>query len=215
MSHPPHDVTASATARDSGSAADCYSAGDRRMMEWWKRLRAEQLTPFLATLGRAGATADRVTLLGLAFGLGFCALWSLSPMWAMLSLFLHVALDGLDGPLARQQGTASRRGSFTDTLCDQLVVAGTTITLMVAGLLDPALALLYVFLYTVVVTFSMVRNALGVPYGWLLRPRFPVYLAIPVDVWLWPGATQWVVIASLPFLAFAVFRGAYRLRARL
>jgi hypothetical protein len=61
----------------------------------------------------------------------------------------------------------------------------------------------------------MLRNALGVPYGWLLRPRFAVYAAIPADLWLWPGSTQWVVLLSLPFLLVAGIRGAQRLRSRL
>ena len=31
---------------------------------------------------------------------------------------------------------------------------------------------LYVFFYTMVVIFAMVRSALAIPYSWLVRPRF-------------------------------------------
>ena len=74
-----------------GRTADCYAAGDRRMMDWWKELRARRLAPVLRGLGRLGATADRVTLLGLVSGLGFCALWPISPPLALLSLAIHLA----------------------------------------------------------------------------------------------------------------------------
>lgn len=209
------DAIALGSVRERGAPADCYAAGDRRVMEWWIGLRSRRLAAVLGGLGRLGATADRVTLLGLGFGLGFCALWPWSPVLALVSLATHLLLDGLDGPLARQQGTASRRGSFTDTLCDQVVVAGTTITLVAHDLLAPAPALAYVFLYTFAVTFSMLRNALGVPYRLLLRPRFAVFAAIPVDLWLWEGSTRWVVLLSLPFLLVGGIRGAQRLRSRL
>lgn len=214
MNDPRVAIPVDSTGRG-GSSADCYAAGDRRIMDWWKRLRARRLSAFLRGLGRVGATADRVTMLGLVSGLGFCVLWAVSPEGALICLALHLLLDGIDGPLAREQGTASRRGSFTDTLCDQIVVATTTITLVLHDLLAPAPALAYVFLYTVAVTFSMLRNALGVPYRWLLRPRLAVYAAIPLDLWLWPGTTHWVVLLSLPCLLLAVVRGAQRLRSRL
>ena len=45
---------------------------------------------------------------------------------ALVALSLHVLIDGLDGPLARHLGIASRSGSFTDTMADQVVVVATT-----------------------------------------------------------------------------------------
>ena len=62
-----------------------------------------------------------------------------------------------------------------------MVVAATTITLMGAGAAGIAAGGVYVFLYTVVVVFSVARNALAVPYGWFVRPRLVVYIWIAVD----------------------------------
>lgn len=192
--------------------SDCYSAGDRRMMSLWSSLRANQLRPLLALLARFGVSADMVTLLALISGLAFALLLPWSPLAALTALAFHVILDGLDGPLARFQATAGRRGSFTDTLCDQTVVTATTAALVAGGYLHSLPAMLYVFVYAVVVAFAMVRNALGVPYRFVVRPRFFVYSWIPVELYVWPGSLTWVVLLSLLLLTYAMGRGVLRLR---
>lgn len=77
-------------------------------------------------------TPDHLTILSFLFGLAFATLWHLEYYWyGIASLWIHVALDGFDGPLARYQNSASPRGSFTDSFCDQVVVSTVTIMLMV------------------------------------------------------------------------------------
>ncbi len=197
------------------NSIDCYSSKDRHMMLWSQRLRAEILHPVLAALKRWHVTADAVTLTALVAGLAFCPLLFVWPPAALVALALHVVLDGLDGALARFRGTAGRRGSFTDTLCDQIVVAASATALALFGLLHPAAATLYVFIYTVVVIFAMVGNALGVPYRFVVRPRFFVYLAIPFELYLLPGTLTWVVALSLVPLTSAMARGAFTIRRAL
>ena len=110
------------------------------------------------------------------------------PHFALLAILLHAAIDGLDGPLARFQGTASPRGSFTDTFCDQIIVAASTITLMMQtdGFVDVLPGSIYIFVYTLLVALAMVRNALQVPYTWILRPRFIVYVWLAGEVFFFP-----------------------------
>lgn len=175
--------------------ADCYAAGERGAMIWWQDLRAWLLGPLLRAIATYGVTPDHVTLASLAAGLAFCPLWLWpgSPAWckpaALAALLLHLLLDGLDGPLARHLGVASRRGSFTDSLADQIVVTASTLTLLAAP--TPAvsgwIAGLYLFLYATVVGFAMIRNAIGKPYSWLVRPRLWVYGWIAIDQFLLPG----------------------------
>jgi len=189
--------------------ADCYATGERRAMTWWQDLRARFLGPLLRLMGAAGIRPDHVTLASLLAGLAFCPLWLWpgTPIWArpaaLVALLLHAILDGLDGPLARHLGMAGRRGSFTDTLADQIVVTVSTLTLMAAA--DSGINVwiggLYLFLYAAVVGFAMVRNALGNPYSWLVRPRFLVYGWIAVDLFLLPG---WM---NIVFAIFAVLLG--------
>src|SRR5262245_60200817 len=201
---------------------DCYSAGERGAMAWGRELRAWLLGPLIRALAAAGVTADQITATSLAAGLAFCPLWlwPSGPAWAkpaaLVALLLHVFLDGLDGPLARHLGTASRRGSFTDTLADQIVVTYTTLSLMANS---PPLGIwsggAYIFCYAMVVAFAMVRNALGVPYSWLVRPRFWVYGWIAVDQYLWPGWLEWVVMGFTAVLAVKLASGFVAIRRML
>jgi phosphatidylglycerophosphate synthase len=167
--------------------ADCYSARERAAMERGQRWREVCLRPALVALSRMGVRAGFITSASLVAGLAFVSMWSVSKGLAVALLALHALLDGLDGPLARWQGRDSARGSFTDTVCDQLVLAGVVLTLVADGRLAATAGGVFLFLYTLVVAFAMVRNALGVPYSWLVRPRFVVYAAIAVEVWLHGG----------------------------
>lgn len=188
--------------------ADCYSAGERNAMVWTQRLRARLLGPLLRLLTWCGIGPDTVTLASLVVGLAFCPLWLWpdGPDWArpaaLFALLLHVILDGIDGPLARHLCVASRRGSFTDSLADQTIVTATTLALMDGQqpLLNLWIGGAYIFCYAMVVAFAMVRNALGVPYSWLIRPRFWVYAWIAVDhFWLpgWPNVVVGILAAGL------------------
>ena len=152
---------------------NCYSDGEGKFMEWSQGLRATLFNPLLKALSKLGFTATHISILSLITGLAFCPcfIW-INPAFAFVLLFIHSLLDGLDGPLARYRGTASNRGSFTDTMVDQIVVTITAITMIYtqhAGIWEGSL---YIFFYAVVVVFAFVRNALDAPYSWLIRPRF-------------------------------------------
>ncbi len=197
------------------TAGDCYSDGERAWMVRGQLLRARLLAPLLRLLEFLRITPDHLTFLSLIAGLAFCPLFFRSPAAAFLALLLHVLLDGLDGPLARHLGIASRRGSFTDTMADQLVVTATTITLMKAGEIGITAGGVYIFVYGIVVAFAMVRNALAIPYSWLIRPRFVIYLWIPVEVWWWPGTIEIGLWIASSFLAAKMFSGFVRIRGAL
>jgi phosphatidylglycerophosphate synthase len=192
-------------------------------MVWGQQVRAAALGPLLSWLARIGVTADHLTGASLVFGLAFCPLWLWSggPPWAkpaaLVALLIHVLLDGLDGPLARYMNGASRRGSFTDTVADQIVVTATTLAVMAApqAALSILIGGLYVFVYAMVVGFAMIRNALSVPYSWLVRPRFWVYGWIAVDAYLLPGWMNVVVGAFVVLLAWKMATGFVAIRKML
>jgi phosphatidylglycerophosphate synthase len=195
--------------------ADCYSADERRAMVLSQRLRARLFWPLLRLLDACRVTPDHVTLLALIVGLVFCPLYFRWQLAAFLALALHVLLDGLDGPLARYKEVDSRSGSFTDTVSDQMVVVATTITLMFAGTVSIPAGGVYIFLYTAVVAFAMVRNALAVPYSWLFRPRFLVYAWLLVETWFWSGSMEYVIWACNLLLAGKMITGFVRIRRRI
>ena len=197
--------------------ADCYSDNERDAMVWTQQLRARWCGPLLDILVRCHVRADHLTLLSLATGLSFSGLFFWSRGWAFGALVLHVVLDGLDGPLARRYGTDSRAGSFTDSTSDQIIVASTTITLMLTkpALIDPLAGGVYIFSYTMVMAYAMVRNAMGVPYSWVVRPRFFVYGWIVVEVYWWPHSINYVLWLFNILLLWKMATGFHRIRSTL
>ena len=162
-----------------------------------------------------GITPDHVTILAGAIGFGFIPLWLLGyPALALTCIAVHVLLDGVDGPLARRNGLASSRGSFTDTFTDQLVVTGVTIAWMIhfPSSLNIAAGATYVFLYALVVAMAMVRNAMAIPYSWLVRPRFFVYSALFIDYLSGWNLTLAVLMVCIPLLAVKTYSGFMAVR---
>jgi len=88
-------------------------------------------------LDRPGVTPDRLTLLGLALGVGSALTAAATWWWVALVLWLASRLcDGLDGPLARRRrtagGTTSQAGGFLDITAD-FVVYGSTVVGVAVG----------------------------------------------------------------------------------
>jgi archaetidylinositol phosphate synthase len=194
---------------------DCYSAGDRAFMQWGQKIRHVLFTPLLKVLMATHVTANHLTLAALLCGVLFPIAFQSYHSLGFVLLALHVFFDGRDGPLARAKGTASNSGSFTDTASDQLVVLITTTVFIHQQMLGLISGMIYVFSYTIVVGFSMVRNALGIPYSWLVRPRFAIYLWALVEIYLWPGTLEYLVWTANALLAWKVSTGFYRIRHTL
>ncbi|MEM7558358.1 MAG: CDP-alcohol phosphatidyltransferase family protein [Planctomycetota bacterium] len=206
------------TSEQPTSTADCYSDGERAAMEWGQRVRARTLAPLLRLLSRLSVSADLITGLSLLIGLAAIALLAVGCQWtAVVCLALHVLLDGLDGPLARMQGTASPRGSFTDTMADQIVVTGVAIWWIATNpqAWPIVIGCSFVFLYTLVVAIAMVRNALEVPYTWLVRPRFFFFAALVIDAIFFFQSAIIVLSISNLLLAMKAGSGFLALRSNL
>jgi phosphatidylglycerophosphate synthase len=201
---------------DSKTRITCYSEEEGEFMRRSQHLRAELLRPLLATLARLHVSPNHLTLFSLLAGLAFCPvfLWC-SKLAAFGLLLLHVLLDGLDGPLARHTQRASNRGSFTDTAADQIVVAFSTLTMIHAGYTGAWPGGLYLFCYSLVVVFAMVRNALAIPYSWLVRPRFLVYGWMPVEVYIWRGSLEVVLWLLTILLAIKTLTGFIQIRRKI
>jgi phosphatidylglycerophosphate synthase len=195
--------------------ADVYAARERDLMVLTQQVRERLFGPMLRVLSALGVTPDHLTLLSLAAGVSFCGLYFWSKPVAFAMIALHIFLDGLDGPLARFKGTASRSGSFTDTMADQMVITATTITLMYAKVIDMVPGTLYIVIYTVVVLFAMARNMLDVPYAWIIRPRFYVYGWFLVETYFWPGTINYFIWACVGVLALKLLTGFLRIRRRI
>lgn len=209
---------------------DCYSEGERALMGAWQSRKQRWLAPLLRGLTRAGISPDQVSVVSALFGIAFVPIYlgvpgAIGLALAHLLLFLHLLIDGVDGPLARHQGCASAAGSFTDTCIDQLVVAITALAYGMAEScgragLAPLTASTYAILYTAAVSLAMARNAYGVPYRFLLRPRNFVFGLMWFDAYGWWGPlSPWLVEGTVwafnLTLGVSVMTGCIALRRAL
>lgn len=184
-------------------------------MLWSQKLRAKMLRPLLEWMSKIGVTPNHLTIASLVTGLIGAFLLAvvykdLRPV-GMLFILLHVILDGMDGPLARHKGVESNRGSFIDTACDQIVITAVTISLVYIDVVHAISGLLYALIYTVVVGFAMVRNALNIPYSWLVRPRFFVYMWIPIEFYIASGTLPIILNIFIVLLFIKAVSGYFKI----
>ena len=121
------------------------------------------LRPTVGALARAGVTANQVTLaacgLSVALGLGLYAAGAprngllLVPLW----LLLRMALNAVDGLLAREHGQASRLGALLNELTDVLSDAALYLPLAALAPFSP----LWVGMFIVLAGLTEMAGALG------------------------------------------------------
>ncbi|HJQ57615.1 MAG TPA: CDP-alcohol phosphatidyltransferase family protein [Vineibacter sp.] len=125
------------------------------------------LRPLAGALVAAGVTANQVTLaaalgslvVGAVIVLAAPARWPflLLPIW----LFLRMALNALDGMLAREFGQKSPLGAYLNEICDVVSDAALYLPLAAMAPFTPAMAALVVFL----AALSEFAGVLGVMVG--------------------------------------------------
>ncbi len=195
---------------------DCYAEGERGFMDWNQSLRGRALRPLLELLNKHDISPNMLTLFSLLAGLLAALALPFLTILGLVLLLVHVLLDGIDGPLARYTGADSKKGSFTDTASDQVVVFAVMLALVSMNAASSLAAMVYVFSYTVVVGFAIIRNRLNIPYSWLIRPRFVVYAWIPVCFWLLPLWTLDFLLWSCNVLLVAkVVTGFMKIREKI
>ncbi|PAT37622.1 CDP-alcohol phosphatidyltransferase [Vandammella animalimorsus] len=184
------------------------------------------LRPVVARLHRAGVSANQVTLLaaavsvllGLALALnsGRSGWFALLPLW----MFLRMALNAIDGMLAREFGHQSALGAYLNELCDVLADAALFLPFaLLPGVAGTPAALL---VYLVVLGAAVVELAgvLGLMVGASRRYDGPmgksdrafVFGALALLVALGWWSVAWVSAILAAVLALLIWTGINRVR---
>lgn len=155
------------------------------------------LRPLVRTLFGMGVTANQVTVFACAISivLGICLyIWPVSWAFALVPvwMFLRMALNAIDGMLAREHGQASKLGAFLNEITDVLADAALLLPLAVVAPFHP-LAVGIVILLSAVSEFT---GALGQTVGASRRYDGPMGKSDRAFVF---GAIYlWLAIAPLP-----------------
>jgi len=192
-----------------------YSDVEELVLEPWQRMRQRFLSPIAFVLARLGISADMLSFASVVLGIGFFLYAPFQFTVAFWFLIASLVCDSLDGVEARLTGTNTMRGSFTDVFCDQLVVAFTVAGMAWKGLIQPALAVIFVSVYTSLVMFLVLHRLLRVSSFGIVRPsRMLLYAAIALYFFFHIDLLNYLLLVYLLTLPL-VFLSFWRLRKAL
>jgi len=192
-----------------------YSDVEELVLEPWQRMRQRFLSPIAFVLARLGISADMLSFASVVLGIGFFLYAPFQFTVAFWFLIASLVCDSLDGVEARLTGTNTMRGSFTDVFCDQLVVAFTVAGMAWKGLIHPALAVIFVSVYTSLVMFLVLHRLLRVSSFGVVRPsRMLLYAAIALYFFFHIDLLNYILLVYLVTLPL-VFLSFWRLRKAL
>ncbi|MEW5771289.1 MAG: CDP-alcohol phosphatidyltransferase family protein [Pseudomonadota bacterium] len=181
------------------------------------------LRPLVGGLARAGATANQVTVAAMLLSLAAGALIAWRPeerAWLLLLpfvLFLRMALNAVDGMLAREHGQKSRLGAVLNELCDVFSDAALYLPLALMPGFDAPLVVLIVLLAAVSEMTGVLMQTLGAarrydgPMG--KSDRAFAFGALGLALGLGAPAGAWVtalLAVILALLAWTVLNRARR-----
>lgn len=175
----------------------------------------QRLRPIAARLARAGVTANQVTVAALLLSIvgGLLVVAAPASAWPLLLypplLFLRMALNAIDGMLAREHGQASRLGAVLNELGDVVADAALLLPLaLVPGVSAPLLVLL-AFVAALAEFAGMVGPLLGAtrrydgPFGKSDRAAFIGLLALLLAIFPQPGWASDALLAAALALGLA------------
>lgn len=192
-----------------------YSDVEELVLEPWQRMRQRFLSPIAFVLARLGISADMLSFASVVLGIGFFLCVPFQFTVAFWLLIASLVCDSLDGVEARLTGTNTVRGSFTDVFCDQLVVTFTVAGMAWKGLIHPALAVIFVSVYTSLVMFLVLHRLLRVSSFGVVRPsRMLLYTAIALYFFFHIDLLNYILLVYLVTLPL-VFLSFWRLRKAL
>lgn len=176
------------------------------------------LRPSVVRLAQRGVTANQVTLAacGISFGVALLVAWQAQHKWMFLLIpiwmVLRMALNAIDGMLAREFGQQSKLGAYLNELCD--VAADSALYLPFALLVGvPPLLVIGVVIMAALVEYA---GVLGLMVGASRRYDGPMGksdrafvfgllgLLVAVNVFdtRWVAVVLWLVLALLLFTLY-------------
>jgi len=153
-----------------------FSDEEQNSQSEFAKKRTKILKPILSLVDSLGLTPDGISYFALSLLIPFTIFFKAEPIFATLCLMIYVLLDGLDGALARFKGSDNLGGSLTDIVVDQVGLVVIVGNLIYHGMTDPTISYYYGILYIVMISFSVVQNALEIPMQRLVRSKYVIYL---------------------------------------
>lgn len=154
-----------------------FSASEYAAISKFEAWRTSILLPVSKLLNFFGIKANHVSYFGFLILILFIVFFNNHPYLSAFVLFLHVFIDAFDGPLARFSKQDGDAGAFVDIMCDHTGMVVVTAILAYFKLLGSLPAIIYVYLYTIMIIFTIIKNRIGEPTYFLIRTKYYLYVA--------------------------------------
>lgn len=183
-----------------------FTAKEQQKQSEFSQKRSSLLSPLVSLMSSLGLTANSVSLLSLLSTAGFVYFAPEHMLLALLFILIHILLDGLDGPLARKQGTAGNAGAFTDICVDQAGLLVVLLTLIHYELAESFSVASYGLLYIIMITFMVILNERSVHLPTIIRSKYLLYIVLLIEA-LWPLSilNQFLGLFALYMLAINLY----------
>jgi phosphatidylglycerophosphate synthase len=193
------------------SSSDSYSALERKLLAPARSLLRAVYSPLVGVLAALHAPPNAVSFSQVILGVVVVALMPQQPRVAFVLFIAAIALDGVDGALARATNRVTRFGALFDAYCDHTrevtVVAG----LALYGALNPFLAGLYGVTYPGLNLTLALCNSHRVPLPFAIKSYFIVYPALFAYLWFGANVLDAAVALSITLMGAAIVIGLWRL----
>ena len=190
---------------------DSYSSLERKFLAPVRRVVRALFAPIVRVLAARRVPPNAVSFSQVILGAVVVALMPTQPRLAFIVFIIALALDGIDGALARATNRATKFGALFDQYCDHIrevtVVAG----LALNGALNPFLAGLYGITYPAFNLTLYLCNHYRAPLPFAIKSYLVVYPALFAYLWFGANVLDAAVALSVALMGLTIALGLWRL----
>ncbi len=134
---------------------------------------ASMLAPLLV---RLGVPPDAISYTGLAMLIGVIVWFVAHPYRTVVVLILYLIFDAIDGGYARYLDRPTQAGAFTDVVIDQMGMVVVALGFIYYDFVGGQVGAYYIMIYIIMIIFSLLQNAQGIPMQYIFRSKYVLYL---------------------------------------
>ena len=191
--------------------SDSYSSLERKFLAPARQLLLAIYAPLVRVLAALRVSPNAVSFSQVLLGAVVVALMPAQPRLAFILFVAAIALDGVDGALARATNRATKFGALFDQYCDHIrevtVVAG----LALHGALNPFLAGIYGITYPAFNLTLYLCNFHRTPLPFAIKSYLVVYPALFAYLWFDANFLDAAVAVSIALMGLVLALGLWRL----
>jgi phosphatidylglycerophosphate synthase len=190
---------------------DSYSSLERKFLVPARGLVRAVFSPLVRVLAALHISPNTISFSQVLLGAVVVALMPTQPRVAFGLFVIAIALDGVDGALARATNRVTKFGALFDQYCDHIrevtVIAG----LAFYGALNPFLAGMYGVTYPAFNFTLYLCNHYRAPLPFAIKSYLVVYPALLAYLWFDANFLDMAVALSIALMALAIAIGLWRL----